>query len=133
MAVLYSGGVIGGQYQMLRDFFLGFVKIHILHHAEEEPVYGLALIQELAHHGYELSPGTLYPLLHQLARQGYLACEEQVVGGKVRKYYTATAAGSAALVEIRAKIRELVDEVLEGDGGTAHPKPAEDSKGKDTQ
>lgn len=117
---------------MLRDFFLGFVKIHILHHAEEEPVYGLALIQELARHGYELSPGTLYPILHQLARQGYLAVEEKVVGGKVRKYYTATAAGSEALVEIRAKIRELVDEVLEGDSGTVHSKSAEDAKGEST-
>lgn len=51
---------------MIRDFFLGFVKIHILHHAEQEPVYGLALIEELRRHGYTLSPGTLYPILHQL-------------------------------------------------------------------
>ena len=99
---------------MFRDFFLGFVKIHILHHAEQEPVYGLALIQELQRHGYEISPGTLYPVLHQLARQGYLIAEERIIGGKVRKYYATTPAGSQALVELRPKIRELVDEVLEG-------------------
>jgi PadR family transcriptional regulator, regulatory protein PadR len=106
---------------MLRDFFLGFVKIHILHHAEQESVYGLALIQELQRHGYELSPGTLYPILHQLAGQGYLTVEERVVGGKVRKYYATTAAGSQALAEARIKIRELVDEVLQGHGPISLP------------
>ncbi len=99
---------------MIRDFFLGFIKIHILHHAEQEPVYGLALIEELGRHGYDLSPGTLYPILHQLERQGYLVGEEQVVQGKVRKYYTVTPEGSRALAAARPKIRELVDEVLEG-------------------
>ncbi|MBI3942393.1 MAG: helix-turn-helix transcriptional regulator [Chloroflexi bacterium] len=98
---------------MLRDFFLGFIKIHILHHAEQEAVYGLALIEELQRHGYELSPGTLYPVLHYLEKQGYLAVENRVVGGKVRKYYSITAEGSRILAEVRPKIRELVDEVLE--------------------
>jgi DNA-binding PadR family transcriptional regulator len=101
---------------MLRDFFLGFIKIHILHHAEQEAVYGLALIQELARHGYTLSPGTLYPVLHSLEQDGYLVSEERVVQGKVRKYYTLTEAGRRALVEARQKIKELVDEVLEGQG-----------------
>lgn len=113
---------------MLRDFFLGFIKIHILHHAEQEPVYGLALIQELARHGYSLSPGTLYPILHGLEKEGYLASADRVVQGKVRKYYTITAEGSRALVEARLKIRELVDEVLEGHGPTrlaGLPDPAE--------
>jgi hypothetical protein len=34
---------------MLRDFFLGFVKIHVLHHAAEEAIYGLAMIEESKH------------------------------------------------------------------------------------
>lgn len=101
---------------MLRDFFLGFIKIHILHHAELEPVYGLALIQELERHGYTLSPGTLYPMLHGLEKNGYLVSADRVVQGKVRKYYTITEAGIQALVEARQKIKELVDEVLEGQG-----------------
>jgi DNA-binding PadR family transcriptional regulator len=113
---------------MLRDFFLGFIKIHILHHAEQEPVYGLALIQELARHGYTLSPGTLYPVLHGLEKDGYLVSEGRVVAGKVRKYYTITEEGSRALVEARHKIKELVDEVLEGQGPTSlsdAPNPSE--------
>jgi PadR family transcriptional regulator, regulatory protein PadR len=97
---------------VLRDFFLGFVKIHVLHHASEAPVYGMALIEELGRHGYQLSPGTLYPVLHGLEADGYLEHESRTVSGKVRKYYQATEQGRQALREARAKIRELVDEVL---------------------
>jgi DNA-binding PadR family transcriptional regulator len=100
---------------MLRNFFLGFIKIHILHHAGEAPVYGLALIAELRRHGYELSPGTLYPVLHQLEEAGYLSRLERVVNGKMRKYYALTRRGTAALGEVREKTAELVGEVLEED------------------
>ncbi|GAA5512384.1 transcriptional regulator Rv3488 [Deinococcus carri] len=106
---------------MLRDFLLGFVKIHILYHAAHEPIYGVAMLEELARHGYRLSPGTLYPMLHGLARDGYLAQEERVVGGKVRKYYILTELGHAALREARQKVRELTREVL--DDSSAHPLP----------
>jgi PadR family transcriptional regulator len=104
---------------MLRDFFLGFIKIHILHHAAHEPVFGMALIRELARHGYDLSPGTLYPVLHSLERTGYLQCEARVVEGEVRKYYTITPRGAQALEEARRKIHELVTEVLHGEGPQA--------------
>lgn len=100
---------------MLRDFFLGFIKIHVLHHAAREPIYGVAMIEELARHGYDLSPGTLYPLLHSLEEQGYLARTNQVVDGRVRKYYTLTDEGRTALREAKQKITELVQEVLEDD------------------
>lgn len=106
---------------MLRDFFLGFIKVHILHHVAQEPLYGLALIQELRRHSYELSPGTLYPILHELEDAGYILRENRIVGGKVRKYYTVTAEGRRALAEAKDKIRELVDEVLEGRGPTSLP------------
>lgn len=97
---------------MLRDFFLGFIKIHILHHAGREEVYGAALIEELARHGYEVSPGTIYPTLHTLEKEGYLRREERVVDGKVRKYYRITPDGAELLNHLRPKIRELVKEVL---------------------
>lgn len=98
---------------MLRDFFLGFVRIHILHHAAQEPVYGVALQQELRRHGYELSPGTLYPVLHRLEQAGYLVRSDRLAQGKVRKYYTITDEGRQALVQAKSQIRELVGEVLE--------------------
>jgi DNA-binding PadR family transcriptional regulator len=98
--------------KLTRDFFLGFIKVHILHHAAEESVYGLAMIEELRRHGYALSPGTLYPLLHGLEAAGYVTKEARNVDGKVRKYYSITPAGEMALAEARARIRELVYEVL---------------------
>ncbi len=97
---------------MLRSLFLGFIKLHILHHAGQEPVYGLWLIEELARHGYKLSPGTLYPTLHGLEEQGYLVSEKRVVRGRVRRYYRLTARGAAALAEARAKVAELAGEIM---------------------
>lgn len=96
-----------------RDVFLAFVRVHILHHAVEGPVFGLEMIEELRRHGYSISPGTLYPIFHGLERGGCLRPRHEVVNGKRRKYYVATARGRRALVEVRKKIHELVDEVLE--------------------
>ena len=78
---------------MLRDFFLGFIKIHILHHASKEPVYGLWLIEELGRHGYKLSPGTLYPVLHKLEEERLLKSYTENVSGKIRKYYRTVTVG----------------------------------------
>lgn len=112
---------------MLRDFFLGCIKLHILHHAGQEPVYGAALMEELQRHGYALSPGTLYPVLHHLEKQGYLRSEKRVVGGKVRKYYSITPKGTEAMTEVRPKIRELVAELLEGHGPASITEESSDS------
>jgi DNA-binding PadR family transcriptional regulator len=104
---------------LLRDFLLGFVKIHVLQHASRAPVYGFALIDELGRHGYRLGPGSLYPLLHRLERAGFIARVDRIVGGRIRKYCISTEAGERALDEARMKIRELVDEVLVSDDGRA--------------
>ena len=97
----------------LRDFFLGFVKVHVLHHASRGPIYGVWFLEELSRHGYHLSPGTLYPLLHDLESSGYLRRDDRVVDGKVRKYYDITPLGNRALEEAKGKISELVDEIME--------------------
>lgn len=94
-----------------RDLFLGFVKLHILHHAGREPVYGLWLIEELGTHGYRLSPGTLYPILHTLKQEKLLTSETRVVAGKARKYYHLTKTGRAALEEGKRKAQELLEEI----------------------
>ncbi len=106
---------------MLQGFFLGFVKIHILHHAAQKPVFGSWVIEELARHGYRLSPGTLYPILHSLEKGGQLKSHEEVVQGKRRKYYRATAKGRSTLGETRMKIRELLNELTD-DSTTKNPR-----------
>jgi PadR family transcriptional regulator PadR len=96
-----------------REFFLGFIKIHILYHASKEPIFGVEIAEELARHGYRVSPGTLYPTLHRLKKEGYLESFSKVVDGRVRKYYQATARGKLVLAQSKEKIRELVTEVIE--------------------
>ncbi len=103
---------------LTRIFFGGFVRLHVLYHALREPIYGVWMMEELARHGYDVSAGTMYPLLHQLEEAGYLTSKTEVVGGKQRKNYRATPEGARALEEAKAKLRELVKEVLHDDPPT---------------
>ncbi|MBM3182595.1 MAG: helix-turn-helix transcriptional regulator [Chloroflexi bacterium] len=97
-----------------REFFLGFIKIHILYHAAKSPIFGAEIAEELGSHGYAIGPGTLYPTLHRLEKEGYLTSTTRVVGGKARKYYQATQEGRRVLEHSKKRIRELVGEVMEG-------------------
>jgi PadR family transcriptional regulator, regulatory protein PadR len=97
---------------MIRDFFLGFIKIHILYHASNEPIYGTGIMEELERHGYHVSPGLIYPTLKALEKQGLLKSNKKVIQSRVRKYYTITKKGLKVLEESRKKITELVNEVL---------------------
>ena len=97
----------------LRHFFGGFVRMHILYHAANEPISGVEIMEELGRHGYKLGPGTLYPILHQLEAKGFLSVKTAVVAGKRRKNYRITRAGRKLLQGAREKLRELVSELLE--------------------
>jgi len=97
-----------------RDLYSGLIRLHILHHAAEEPIFGLGMAEELARHGYRISPGTLYPLLHSLEQKGYLRATEQRRGKSLRKIYRATPLGRNALAAARQKVRELFGELMEG-------------------
>jgi PadR family transcriptional regulator PadR len=97
---------------LVRDIFLAFVRVHLLHHAADAPIYGAEMIEELARHGYQIGPGTIYPTLHSLKAKGYFEEEKRVVHGKVRKYYRITDRGRDALAQLRPKVRELVSELL---------------------
>lgn len=94
-----------------RDIFLAFMRVHILHHAVEGPIYGSEMMEELRRHGHTLGPGTLYPILHSMQEGGYLTCTPQTVNGKIRKYYRATEKGKQALDELLPRVEELVREV----------------------
>jgi DNA-binding PadR family transcriptional regulator len=99
--------------KITRNFFLGFIRLHILHHASIQPIFGLDMIRELGRHGYSLSPGTLYPILHNLEQDGFLESKKQVVGGKVRKYYQVTKSGRSILAKAMSQVQELIDEINE--------------------
>lgn len=97
--------------KVLRKLFLGFMSIHILHHAKKEPFYGLWMIEELKHHGYSMSAGTLYPILNGMEKDGLLLSYEENVEGKIRKYYSITDHGIDVLNEARDKAYELFKEL----------------------
>ena len=95
-----------------REILLSFWKVHILHHAEKGPIHGQWMLDELRHHGYEISPGTLYPLLARLERLGWLRGKSDPAGGKrARKDYRLTPAGKKVLAQVRVALGELKGEV----------------------
>lgn len=97
-----------------RDLYSGLIRLHVLHHAVHEPIFGLGMVEELARHGYRISPGTLYPLLHGLEKKGYLRATARRNGKSLRKVYRATPLGKSALRAAKDKVRELFRELIEG-------------------
>jgi DNA-binding PadR family transcriptional regulator len=95
---------------VVREFLLAFWKIHILYHAEDGGVYGHWMVEELHHHGYRISPGTLYPMLSRMEKRGWLksAAPRRPKGQRV---YTLTPRGKEVLKRIRASLDELYGEV----------------------
>jgi DNA-binding PadR family transcriptional regulator len=97
------------------DLYSGLIRLHVLHHAARGPIYGLAIIEELARHGYRMSPGTMYPLLRGLHAKGYLRVREVREGKRMRRLYTATPRGKRVLDGAKTKVRELFGELFEED------------------
>lgn len=96
-----------------RELYSGLIRLHVLHHAAEGPIFGLGMIEELARHGYRISPGSLYPLLQGLEIKGYLRSTELRNGKSLRRVYRATPAGRKALRAAKNKVRELFHELIE--------------------
>ena len=96
-----------------QELYSGFIRLHILHHAAEGPIFGLWIIEELARHGYKLSPGTLYPMLHGMEKRGYLQSNKELSEGRMRRLYRITSIGEIALESAREKVRELFGELFE--------------------
>src|SRR5271166_2909645 len=99
-----------------RVLYGGLIRLHLLHHAAEGPLYGFSMIEELARHGYRLSPGTLYPILHGLEKKGYLRSSERRPGRTARRMYRITPNGRRALHDAKRKVFELFGEMF-FDGG----------------
>lgn len=92
-------------------------------HALHEPIFGLAMMEELRRHGYRIGPGTLYPLLHGMERGGLLKSRLKNVDGRRRRVYTITASGRRALNHARGKVDELHHELHEQPPPRLHNPP----------
>jgi PadR family transcriptional regulator PadR len=104
-----------------QDLLSGLIELHVLYHAAEEEIFGLGMIEELQRHGYRISPGTLYPLLHRLTHRGYLQVRELKLGRTRRRLYRATQKGRRALAVVRHQVRELMGELDECTGHSQKP------------
>jgi PadR family transcriptional regulator PadR len=104
---------------VLRHLFTGFVRLHILYHAEKEPICGVEMMEELRHHGYKIGPGTIYPILHGLQTAGYLRVAEEVVNGKRRKNFRTTSRGKKLMATARTKLEELTSEIIRDEDARA--------------
>jgi DNA-binding PadR family transcriptional regulator len=95
-----------------KSLYSGLIRLHILHHAAEEPLYGIWIAEELARHGYRLSAGTLYPILHGLESKGYLRSHSERNGKSARRMYKITPLGRKALRAARRRVQELFGEMF---------------------
>lgn len=97
--------------QITRKIFNGLIYVHILHHGNIEPFYGSWMIEELKEHGYNISPGTLYPMLKSMEEEGLLEKEDKNVNGKIRKYYKTTQKGDILLSDLKNNLKELFNDI----------------------
>ena len=95
--------------KIINKLFAGFIQVHILRHARNGELYGSWLIEHLQAHGYNLSPGTLYPMLKRMVDDGLMTFSEENVNGRIRKIYRTTSLGDELLVEAEGKIQELTN------------------------
>ncbi|MEO6874179.1 MAG: helix-turn-helix transcriptional regulator [Opitutaceae bacterium] len=103
------------QTPLQREILRPLWKVHILLHAQEAPIVGHWMLEELRKHGYRVSPGTLYPLLARMEKVGWLKRVSKA-GFKPSKGgdpYRATPSGRRALREVEERLRELIREVNE--------------------
>ena len=96
---------------LTREIFLSLWKVHILHHAGEGPVVGQWMIQELRRHGYDISPGTMYPLLRRMERNGWVRAKRAGKGLRARRDYYLTRSGHKVLALVRKHLEELRGEI----------------------
>ena len=92
--------------------FLGFLHLHILYHASQQPFYGAWILEELREHGYHIGPSHLYPLLKEMTKSGFLEMESRTENNKMRKYYQISESGKCLMNELMDKVKELTDEVF---------------------
>jgi DNA-binding PadR family transcriptional regulator len=108
------------QYILYKDLYSGFIRLHVLHHAAEGSIFGMSMIEELGRHGYKVSPGTMYPLLHGLERRGLLRSLEKWDKGRRRLVYSATPLGRKALKAAKLKVQQLFGELFEDSAKASH-------------
>ena len=81
------------------------------------PRYGYALTEALEQRGMRIEPGTLYPLMRRLEKQGLLQSEWETSGAKPRKYYVQSTEGEKVYARLCAEWTDMgktIDMLISG-------------------
>ena len=79
--------------------------------SEHEKMYGYEIsikVKELSHGKILLKDGSLYPALQKMTNDGLLSFKEEIVGGRVRKYYYITQHGQKAKTAYVNELRDFI-------------------------
>lgn len=95
-----------------RDMIQGLVRVRILRAASLHPVSGVELSQDLATSGHQVSPGTLYPLLHAMEKSGWVKSTGKTVKGKRRRYYRVTKKGRNQLERALSALDQFLSGIV---------------------
>ncbi len=98
--------------QMMHSFWQGILKFFVLHQAAQSPVYGGKLKKQLQDWDYDISPGSLYPMLHALEKAMLLKSRVKIFKGRARKYYDITDEGRAVLAEVQEELADVLTRML---------------------
>ena len=95
-----------------RDLWLALIRLRVLQHASQGPIFGLGIIEGLGVHGLQVSAGTLYPMPHSMENSGLLHSRHEKIDSHFRRVYRATPLGRRVLKGTKAKVRELVGDLF---------------------
>ena len=96
-----------------KGLYAGLMRLHVLQEAKQGKICGAWVTDQLRNRGYEISPGTLYPMLHGLEQKGYLSSHKERVRKTMRRIYVITSRGEAVLEEAKGKVQELFGDLFE--------------------
>ncbi|HYC84890.1 MAG TPA: helix-turn-helix transcriptional regulator [Chryseosolibacter sp.] len=82
--------------------------------SEREKMYGYEMsqkVKELSGGKILLKDGSLYPALQKMTSDGLLSYKEEIVGGRVRKYYYLTRTGHKKKVAYVDELRDFISTI----------------------
>ncbi|WP_163582560.1 PadR family transcriptional regulator [Gracilibacillus saliphilus] len=105
--------------KLLQELRRGTITISVLSQLSE-PQYGYSLVNMLEEKGIHVEPGTLYPLLRRLEKQGLLESKWDTAETRPRKYYLLSETGKEVyklLIVEWQQIVESMSNVIDIKGG----------------
>jgi DNA-binding PadR family transcriptional regulator len=98
---------IHDQFEFMQDVEVrkGFLKFHILGVLISGPTHGYEIMHRISHHTghvWRPSPGSMYPALESLEKEGFITCQ----GDGRRKVYSLTSKGENIMDQVQKKQQE---------------------------